>query len=204
MTSIDIYFLMKKRLIPIGRKIGKLTVMECLFIHDNSKAKRMLYRCLCDCGNEKTLSSVSLSPQKGTTSCGCAYKEAGRRKRKGLAWEFTAKSLWKNNYQNGCSYEKFLELSQKNCYYCGSPPSNKTSAMSSTSGLDKDWYNESFFIYNGLDRIDSTKDHSEDNLVPCCKICNWMKSNSSLENFLSQIKKIYIHLNMDGTKLIFY
>lgn len=44
--------------------------------------------------------------------------------------------------------------------------------------------------YN-LDRVDNTRlGYDADNLVPCCKICNGMKSNLKMEEFVRHIKKI--------------
>ena len=37
--------------------------------------------------------------------------------------------------------------------------------------------------YSGIDRIDSLKDYTIENTVPCCKICNYAKSNLTLKQF---------------------
>ena len=70
---------------------------------------------------------------------------------------------------------KFVEqLIKQNCYYCGIVPSNKKKTKNSIdNGL----------LYSGIDRIDSAKDYTEDNVVPCCKICNYAKSNMNLKEF---------------------
>lgn len=41
-----------------------------------------------------------------------------------------------------------------------------------------------------LDRIDSHKGYSIDNIVSCCEMCNYMKNNYTREEFLKQCKKI--------------
>ena len=51
--------------------------------------------------------------------------------------------------------------------------------------------NSSLQELNGVDRIDSNKGYTKDNCVPCCKICNQMKSNIDIGTFLTQISKIY-------------
>ena len=43
----------------------------------------------------------------------------------------------------------------------------------------------------GLDRIDSSKGYSLDNVHPCCTICNIMKNALSLSDFYNHIKKIF-------------
>jgi hypothetical protein len=43
---------------------------------------------------------------------------------------------------------------------------------------------------SGLDRIDSDGPYSVDNCVPCCYICNVMKSDLTVYEFLHHINKI--------------
>lgn len=43
----------------------------------------------------------------------------------------------------------------------------------------------------GIDRIDSNKEYSRENCVPCCFICNRMKNKYSIDIFLNKINKIY-------------
>lgn len=61
----------------------------------------------------------------------------------------------------------FSNYWQKNCYYCG----DKIETI-------------------GIDRIDSNLGYIPDNIIPCCKICNQMKSNMSLNEFYDHIIKI--------------
>lgn len=56
--------------------------------------------------------------------------------------------------------------------------------------------NSSLQELNGVDRIDSNKGYTKDNCVPCCKICNQMKSNIDIGTFLTQISKIYNFKNV--------
>lgn len=88
----------------------------------------------------------------------------------------TAKENRYNIYKKGAknrklkfqiSKEEFYYLTSQPCYYCGT--------------LEN---------YKGLDRIDSTKHYTIDNLVPCCTICNRMKLNYTQQDFLNHIQKI--------------
>lgn len=63
------------------------------------------------------------------------------------------------------SFEFFCNSINKNCFYCEEKA-------------------------NGIDRLDSSKGYIEENCVPCCTICNRMKSNYTLDYFLSKCKKI--------------
>lgn len=54
--------------------------------------------------------------------------------------------------------------------------------------------NNGNFIYNGLDRINSMLLHNLNNIVPCCKLCNYLKRSLSLEKFSQLIYTFYTHL----------
>ena len=125
-------------------------------------------------------------------------KDWARKRRVRPAMITTAMRVWSGantNYNDGCSFEKFLELSQLDCFYCGARPANKANPYARPSqknhGYLQEWIDQSWFTYNGLDRIDSTKNHSEDNIVPACKICNWAKSNMKLEVFYAWVSNVY-------------
>lgn len=45
----------------------------------------------------------------------------------------------------------------------------------------------------GIDRIDNALGYTKENSAPCCKTCNYMKKNHSVETFLTHITKIYVH-----------
>lgn len=64
----------QKRTDIIGNKYGKLTVMEVVGI---DKYRAVLYKCICDCGNEIVCSKRSLV-SNNTTSCGCVGYETQR------------------------------------------------------------------------------------------------------------------------------
>jgi hypothetical protein len=48
----------------------------------------------------------------------------------------------------------------------------------------------SSYIYSGVDRINNEPFYKKNNTVPCCAICNRMKSDLSLNSFLQHINKI--------------
>lgn len=60
-----------KKIDIIGFKFGRLTVIsENGFILKSNKSKQLLYKCLCDCGNEKNLLGEVLRDGR-VKSCGC-------------------------------------------------------------------------------------------------------------------------------------
>jgi hypothetical protein len=60
---------------------------------------------------------------------------------------------------NMISKDEFINITTKECYYCGREGPN------------------------GIDRIDNEIGYQSDNCVPCCKHCNYVKGNLSNEDF---------------------
>lgn len=54
------------------------------------------------------------------------------------------------------------------------------------------WYCDHFTYkgYSGVDRVDNTGTYQKDNVVACCKTCNFMKWPLSVEEFLGKVKQI--------------
>ena len=77
------------------------------------------------------------------------------------------------------SFEEFNTITQQPCYYCGE--------------LTKDEYD---IIFTGVDRIDSTQGYFYENVVSCCNMCNKMKLNYTLEDWLNKIQQIAINMNL--------
>lgn len=70
-----------------GQRFGMLTVMhrgEDRVL--KSGARRIMWHCKCDCGNEVDVMAINLK-SKHTSSCGCARKKAGDRRRENLTGE---------------------------------------------------------------------------------------------------------------------
>ena len=70
------------------------------------------------------------------------------------------------------SKQEFEEITSKPCYYCG----------------------DIIKGYSGIDRYDSQKGYEKDNCVPCCEMCNKMKLNYNINDWLSHMNKILNHM----------
>ena len=73
------------------------------------------------------------------------------------------------------SAEVAYDMMSKPCHYCGCQPGNQTLG----------------FTYNGMDRVRTDTGYSIDNIVPCCRLCNGIKSKLDLDVFLNHIKLIH-------------
>ena len=102
---------------------------------------------------------------------------------------------WKNHYlmvkgrrhskEKGfdLTEQEFKELSSLNCFYCNSEPTL-------TKG-HRSW--SSYIKTNGLDRVDSSMGYLYNNVVPCCKYCNFAKSDRTVEEFNKWVIQLAKH-----------
>jgi hypothetical protein len=167
-----------------GDKFNRLTVLE---FSKSDKRWRKWYKVKCDCGSEKVVMGSAMT-SGNTKSCGCLSKEIKKSKRisknhseitaiilgykrhaerRGFKWQLTRKDV-----------EKLVKM---NCFYCDSKPNNIKKTKNSIGDG---------FIYSGIDRVDSSKNYTKENSVSCCKICNYAKSDMSLNEFQEWAVKI--------------
>jgi hypothetical protein len=179
-----------------GNKYGKLLVLKR---EENSKFGTTRWLCQCDCGNIKIILGESL--RKGATkSCGCI---SGGRKRSGLSplkrlYSSVKIGAQKRNLKFSISFDNFCLLAKKSCFYCGKEPYIEHFAYHRTRYSKGKSFDESG-LFNGIDRLNNSLGYEKENCVSCCKICNSMKSDLSLEKFYEKITEIY--LNKDFKKL---
>jgi len=86
----------------------------------------------------------------------------------------------RRNIEFKLKQKDFLQIIEQKCFYCGAEHSNTEITPSGH-----------ILLYNGIDRLDNTRGYELDNVVPCCKICNHMKSDLPYDVFKEQIKKVY-------------
>lgn len=99
------------------------------------------------------------------------------------------KKIWSDTYNKEIDFNLFLSISQENCFYCNSKPNNfchyqnnkKYSSKANQTGR---------IYYSGLDRFTNKPTHEIDDIVPCCKICNFAKSDMQPNDFYQHVKRI--------------
>jgi len=172
----------------IGKRFGKLKVIKRIVAKGRCKSVSLV--CVCEC-NRKTIFSVS-TLKKGKRIA-CEYCQPGRKgvpswknkniNKENLVW-LSLYSLHKWRAKR-CKHEFKLTLPQskkiykKNCYYCGKKPSGKYKKY----GI--------ILYYSGLDRVDSNKNYTKNNVVPCCSKCNWLKNDFEMNEFLKMAENVY-------------
>lgn len=170
-----------------GQKFGALTPFQK---QGKTAYGKTIWLCKCDCG-KITKAVVGHLKNGSRVSCGCRIN----RKHylldiKDLCVNDKYKQYHKNakkrNYKFEITKEDFKNLIYRNCHYCNSEPSNYFYIKSK----NRQTY-ENLVYYSGIDRIDNNKGYIINNCVPCCKICNIMKSSLSQKEFYEHIEKIH-------------
>jgi len=175
---------------PPGSKFGRLTVVEEIepvdkVVHGYTR-RRFLFEC--ECGTRiKAVWGKS-------DSCGCLQREAvismNRTKRKafglnafGILFCNYRKRAERHQLRFSITRNEMRQLVESPCHYCGRPPGQ---VILNRRGFGS-------FVYNGLDRMNSSEGYVSSNVVPCCKTCNYAKRNMSVDEFLAWVKQVALH-----------
>jgi len=93
-------------------------------------------------------------------------------------------SAKRRGYEFNLDEETFFSTIQQPCAFCGQ---QWTSHEVSKAGYE--------YKFTGLDRVESTKGYVKGNILPCCKVCNRMKSDMNTYDFVLHLHKVCEHLN---------
>lgn len=179
-----------------GQRFGKLIVTaehEIRKASKNANHKGTFWLCQCDCGNQKWIRANSLLGGR-VTSCNCGKGGAPGSGPPKLPYGESSKRCCYRRYKEDAkkrkisfeiTYDQFLELTKKDCYYCGQKPNN----------IFKSRIQNGDFIYQGIDRINNLEGYVFQNCVPCCKICNRAKDTMTIGKFAEWIIKVYQKFN---------
>lgn len=163
-----------------NQKFGRLTAIKP--IRTGGRRRQVVWLWRCDCGKE--VEGITWDIINGRrSSCGCARgKEPG----------VSSFNLLFNTYKNNAERRgkpffltkiEFKELTQQNCFYCNREPSQERGGKT----LKKK------YVYNGIDRLDSSVGYIKENCVPCCGVCNKAKMSMNYQEFIDVIESIYKH-----------
>lgn len=164
----------KPRIDLTGERVGKLVVIE------RNPFRPEYWNCQCDCGNITIVKTDKLK-DKRTKSCKCWNQRLKGRaipskywgaikhgaKSRGLAFEVTEDDLW----------SKFI-LQNRRC---------------ALTGIELTMSDDSKLHTASLDRIDSDKHYTADNIQWVYKDINKMKWEFSEEKFIEYCRKIVEH-----------
>lgn len=165
----------------IGERFGRLLVMKFAGIANNNSS---IWTCQCDCGKIKNINRTSLVGNL-TKSCGCYHKE----------------QQWKGFQDlSGCYWNRIVKRANDRKLECSITIEDawnqyiKQNKKCALSGIDI------YIIPNftrhckqhtaSLDRIDSTKGYTIDNIQWVHADLNMMKRNHSDEKFIEWCKLV--------------
>lgn len=183
-----------------GQEVGYWRVLAYAF---NGK-----WACRCICGVERPVKTQALV-EKTSKSCGCRREEfvsAAFTKRHGLRARYSIFNNYRGaarrrEYEWGLSFEQFCGFLEKPCFYCGIEPSS----LWNDSYMDragKHFGKRQDFYYNGVDRLDNSAGYAEGNCVTACWRCNFSKNDLSREEWLTWVKRLYEHQELDKGVLV--
>lgn len=188
----------------VGHRFGRLVVV-------GRETGTGMLRCVCDCGSTRLYGKNALTSNR-VKSCGC-FNRVKRRKPGAEA----ARAMWfrylqgaakQRNIQFCLSFDEVMALCAMPCAYCGAPPSPwegaKRAYITSAKGAntrnpDHAFAESKVISINGVDRTDSTGCYETSNVVAACTTCNLAKLDSTRDNFLRWVKRVYEH-NFTGKK----
>lgn len=96
-----------------------------------------------------------------------------------ILWEYKKNARVKG-LKFELSEEVFIKLTSGDCIYCGQVPGNKRHTQNKKRS----------YIYNGIDRVDSSKGYEKGNCVSCCSTCNYMKRRKTVSEFYGAVDLI--------------
>lgn len=182
----------------IGNKYGRLTVIKML--DEKGNRGQLKYLCKCDCGKSHIVTGESLRSGK-SKSCGCLKKEFIEKNkfkrnmdRENAMLKIQYSHIKRRNISKGfidiLSFDDFCRLSRMKCYYCNAEYSRVIEDRYREM-KEKGKISDTILKINGLDRVDSSKGYTIDNVVPCCVTCNTAKNKMTQKEFKEWIKTVY-------------
>jgi hypothetical protein len=169
----------------IGKESGYLKVIKYA---GKDKWRGAHWLCQCKCGNECKIKGSEIR-SGSRVSCGC--KAEARIDEVGVNRIYSnyKRKAGLRKIEFDLSKDDFKKLIKSNCTYCGTEPHNILKRQKSRKLQ---------ILYNGIDRVDSSKSYTISNCVPCCRYCNQSKSDLSLDQWKEYLKRVYKWLSIDS------
>jgi hypothetical protein len=172
----------------LGQKFERLTVIENM---GSNYRGSLVWKCECDCGNVVEVVGNDLRNGK-TLSCGCYHKDVIKKEEGYAAFHRLFYNYKKGAEIKGLDFElseeDFRKMIKEKCYYCGRDPHKIYIRKYMNGGA----------LFNGVDRIDSCKGYTYDNIVTCCSTCNYAKRILPQDEFFKWVKDVSLNLIKKG------
>jgi hypothetical protein len=170
---------------PVGRPPNEVltgvqfgTLLVIGFGYRTSKAYFWKLRCTV-CNTECYSSGSDLKRGRRGACEVCRDKKSKNSPYLGLYGNYKRNAI-NRSHEWSISFDDFCTLISINCHYCNSPPLQKYKKKGARCGI----------IYNGIDRKDNKLGYVGDNVVSCCKFCNWAKSRWEFREFEEWLNRV--------------
>ncbi|MBI4137555.1 hypothetical protein HY469_05840 [Candidatus Roizmanbacteria bacterium] len=173
-----------------GMQFGRLTagerIREKIGIRSSGNDRyAIFYECKCICGTIKRVQQSHLRAGS-IKSCGCLLREMLPSTKYLPSIHFVIKNYKRGAKSRGLMWdltdENVQKIVESCCYYCGDEPSKST--------IPPDRKVLVCYTCNGIDRVDSSRGYTLDNVVPCCTRCNYAKRSLPINEFIGMCLKI--------------
>ena len=161
-----------------GKQVGLWSVRHCTG-YNTAKVPRLQWLCRCACGFEKEILSTKLQ-QGSTKSCGCHRRLAEGQAAFNRTWADYVQNSKKRNLEFSLTKPEFALLTKNSCFYCGVGPLQ----------VALDANKHSPYLYNGIDRVNSTQGYTKSHVVTCCFVCNRAKQAMTFEQFQEWLDRV--------------
>ena len=168
------------------RRFGKLLVIGEDGLNKSGNYK---WKVVCDCGEKFTLDGSTITTGRVTKCPKCSRKSQKKQPYQEVSTNQLLSSYKRNalirNLAWGLEREDFAAFLSRKCFWCDGDPDNVFRLVRTFETKE--------FVYNGIDRLNNEVGYTLENCVSACKICNWMKSYLTKDDFLRHIAKIHAH-----------
>ncbi len=153
----------------IGRTYGNREVLSIFSRGDKTRSAQVMTKCACGYVGRTSARYLLMGRR---TDCGC------HNKRNTLPTGVAEMNRRENLYKRGAedrnlvwslTREQFEHLLSSPCFYCSAPP------------------------ITGIDRKEPTVGYVLSNCLPCCYVCNRMKSDLTYTAFITRVRAIAEH-----------
>lgn len=184
----------KQHKIYTGEKYGDYIALEAIQYTTKNNTVEKQWKCIDDLGNIKYFRARKLTTLKSSEENKILYDKNLEVLVKNNKHQYGVRNKYYQNYKNNALsrnhifellFDDFNNVIIQNCYYCGQEP------QFNDRWIKIEHKNQPKLAYNGIDRVDSLKGYTINNVVPCCSKCNLMKNIFTSEEFLHHISKIY-------------
>lgn len=185
-----------KHIDVIGKRFDRLLIQSESHIRDTSGRSKIILSCICDCGERTTVHKDRVL-RGHTKSCGCLQNETRKLwgESQALSYgEATAnetyasykKSAGVRGFTFDLTLDEFIAIITKQCLYCGDYLTNEKRGR----------YKNGSFRYTGIDRYNNSLGYVKGNCVPCCRVCNRIKTDMGVDELEIRLRKMLDNLNI--------